>query len=124
MEYFIKLQQEKINRDQKWAVISYALSKDSSDPIGYFIFLQAFDNQRSAEEYTRKVIERTGINSVTAVKACRFLPLSRQLSKVIPVNVNAEGKLVQIADEIRKKEKEHLEFETLINEDIDLSKHT
>src|SRR5439155_12551 len=117
MEYFTKLQQEKLNRDQQWAVISYALSKDSSDPIGYFIFLQAFDNRRSAEEYTREVIERTGVNSVTVVKACRFLPLSRQLSKVIPVDVNAEGKLIQIADEIHKKEKEQSLFK-IINDKV------
>lgn len=101
-----KLLTEKTDPNQLWIVMTYLLSKDlNSDPIGYFVFLKAFPNQELASEYTESVIERTGIQSIIAVPAVKMLPISKKsFGKVVPVNINKEGKLLSIAKEYDQQE--------------------
>lgn len=121
-----KLLQEKTNPNQLWFVMTYILPKnptlevESLTPIGYFIILEAFSNQILAQEYIEGIIERTGVKNLLAVPANKLMPISREsLGKVIPINVNKEGKLLNIAKDKDTEEEDRIAHEKEINDMID-----
>jgi len=99
----------KTNPDQQWFVMTYILCKDTvTDPIGYFWILEAYRTKADAERKAKELIAETGIDTIIVAQAGQLLPISRvSMGHVVPVNVDREGKLLQIArDDADTKVKE------------------
>lgn len=119
-----KLLSENADPNQLWVVMTYFVSKDlESDPIGYFVFLKAFPNRDLASEYAQSLIERTGMQTIIAVPACKLLPISKEsMGKVVPVNITKEGKLICFSKERDKEEAKKKEEKQRIDDMFETDK--
>ncbi|MEM4260084.1 MAG: hypothetical protein QXG00_02510 [Candidatus Woesearchaeota archaeon] len=110
-----------------WFVFAFALNKDiikddgSLDELyGVIVPLKSFNNQKEAENYAKNVIVETGHPGVIV---CRYgipIPLTVKFNPktVVDIPIDTYGRLVELESSYYKKEKEQLEKQEKIKDEI------
>lgn len=105
-----------------YSVFVYVLSEEiesKEDIYGFLWPLGEFSKKSKANKYAKKVIEKTQCPWVTVAKTNMPFALTLKPTEVSEVKLDEKGKLIQIEDELYKKEIETFKKQEQLKKEIE-----